>query len=250
MDNTTAVGHVNNKGGTHSPCLSAHIGTPAMMPREEHHDINSARTWQVEHHRRLGIEGVQRKQRVEDSPSNDFPLSQGVRNQTVCFSPIRPASPVRHLASGPRGNTRGCIDSGLGTLQGLRLSTFQSDSSCPKQSVSGQSGHHVSGSLWPAQSWWPLLLNLLIEHPVLLPNSRHLLRDPADPQRVHPMFPRLHLAVFHVSGDSTKQWEFQTMLRKFSFRHPANLQGKHINQLEDAGVAGVLRERLSFFQRL
>ena len=87
--------------------------------------------------------------------------------------------------------------------------------------------------LWPAQPWWPLLLSLLFEHPVLLPSSRHLLRDPADPRRIHPMFPILHLAVFHVSRDSTRKWEFQTMLRRFSFRHPANLQGKHINQLGD-----------------
>ena len=32
------------------------------------------------------------------------------------------------------------------------------------------------------------------------------------------MFPRLHVAVFHVSGDSARQWEFQTMLRRFSFK--------------------------------
>ena len=55
--------------------LSTHIGTLAMVPGEEHHDISSARTWQVEHHSRLGIEGVQRQQRVEDRPSNDFHLS-------------------------------------------------------------------------------------------------------------------------------------------------------------------------------
>ena len=126
--------------------LSTHIGTLEMVPREEHHDISAARTRQVEHHSRLRIKGVQRQQRVEDSPSNYFPLSQGVRNRPVCFSPIRPASPVRQLASGPRGSTHGCVDNGLGTLQGLRLSTFQSDPSCPKQSVSGQSGHHISGS--------------------------------------------------------------------------------------------------------
>ena len=65
-----------------------------------------------------------------------------------------------------------------------------------------------------------------------------------------PSRPRLHLAVFHVSGDSTRQWEFQTMVRRFSFWHQANLQGKHINQLGEAGVAGVLRERLILFQRL
>ena len=64
------------------------------------------------------------------------------------------------------------------------------------------------------------------------------------------MFPRLHLAVFHVSGDSTRQWEFQTSLPRFSFRHPDHLQGKHINPLGDAGVAGVLRESLILFQHL
>ena len=58
--------------------LSAHFGTLAMVPGKEHHDISSALTCQVEHHSRLGIEGVQRQQQVEDRPSNDFPLSQGV----------------------------------------------------------------------------------------------------------------------------------------------------------------------------
>ena len=173
-----------------------------------------------------------------------------VRNRPVWFSPIRPASPVRQLPSRPRGSTRGCVDNGLGTLQGLRISTFQSDPSCPKQSVSGQTNIILVAPICSAQPWWPLLLSLLVEHPVLLPSSRHLPRDPADPQRIHPMFPRLHLAMFRVSGDSARQLEFQTMLRRFSFRHPANLQGKHINQLLDAGVAGVLKERLILFKRL
>ena len=126
--------------------LSTHIGTLAMVPGEEHHDISSARTRQVEHHSRLGIEGVQRQQRVEDRPSNDFPLSQGVRNRLVCFSPIRPACLVRQLASGPRGTAQGYVDNGLDTLQGLRLSTLQSDPSFPTQSDSGQGRYRISGT--------------------------------------------------------------------------------------------------------
>ena len=89
------------------------------------------------------VEGVQRQQRVEDRPSNDFPISEGVQNRPVCLSPIHPTSPVRQLASGSRGTACGCVDNGLGTLQGLRLSTLQSDSSRPKQTVSGQSRHHT-----------------------------------------------------------------------------------------------------------
>ena len=126
--------------------LSTHIGTLAMVPGEEHHDISSARTRQVEHHCRLRVEGVQRQQRVEDRPSNDFPISEGVQNRPVCLSPIHPTSSVRQLASGSRGTACGCVDNGLGTLQGLRLSTLQSDSSRPKQTVSGQSRHHISGT--------------------------------------------------------------------------------------------------------
>ena len=126
--------------------LSTHVGALAMVPGEEHHDISSARTQQVEHHSRLGIEDVQRQQRVEVRPSNDFSLSQGVQNRLVCFSPIHPASPVRQLASGPRGTAHGCVDNGLGTLQGLRLSTLQSDPSCSKQGDSGQSRYRISGT--------------------------------------------------------------------------------------------------------
>ena len=83
---------------------------------------------------------------MEDRPSNHFPLSQGVQNRPVCFLPICPASPVRQLASGPRGSTPRCIDNRLGTLQGLHFSTFQSAPSRLKQSVSGQRGHHIRGT--------------------------------------------------------------------------------------------------------
>ena len=73
--------------------------------------------------------------------------------------------------------------------------------------------------LWQAQPWWPLLLSLLVEQPVLIPTTRHLLKDPSDPRRTHPTFPRLHPAVTHISGDSTKQWESLKTLPRYSFQH-------------------------------
>ena len=62
--------------------------------------------------------------------------------------------------------------------------------------------------------------------PVLLPSSRHLLRVPADPQRIHPMFLRLHLEVFHVCGDSTRRWEFQKLLPRFSLTCPERVSAR------------------------
>ena len=41
--------------------------------------------------------------------------------------------------------------------------------------------------LWQAKPWWPLLLSLLVEQPVLTPTTRHLSQDPSDPQRTHPI---------------------------------------------------------------
>ena len=58
--------------------------------------------------------------------------------------------------------------------------------------------------VWQAQPWWRALLNPLIKNPVMILNSKHLMRDPAFPLRIHPMYPRLHLAIFQVSGNITR----------------------------------------------
>lgn len=91
-------------------------------------------------------------------------------------------------------------------------------------------------------------LSLLIEQPVLIPTTRHLLKDPSDPRRIHPMFPRLHLAVFYISGDSTKQWEFLKTLLRYSFRHHVPPHEKRTDPLWDAGAASVIKETLILFR--
>ena len=55
--------------------------------------------------------------------------------------------------------------------------------------------------VWQGQTWWPLLLQLAISQPVRLPSTPETLKNPIDPTMTHPMFPRLHLAVWLVSSD-------------------------------------------------
>ena len=64
--------------------------------------------------------------------------------------------------------------------------------------------------------WWPVLLRLQIFQPVLLPNSPTLLTDPTDLNRVHPMYPRLYLAVFHISTNVSKLRAFRQTLPIYS----------------------------------
>ena len=102
--------------------------------------------------------------------------------------------------------------------------------------------------VWQAQPWWPALLNLLIKNPVVIPDSKHLLRDPAFPLRIHPMYPRLHLAVFQLSGNSTKQKGFQRTLPDYCNQRLVPPHIRHTNQPGDYGIAGVLNGKLIQFQ--
>ena len=163
--------------------LSTHIGTLAMVPGEEHHDISPVRTWHVEHHSRLEIEGVQRQKRVEDRLPNDFPLSEGVQNRPVCFSSIRPASPQYvSWRPDPEAVHADALTMDWAPLKGYAFPPFNLIPAVLNKVSRDKADIVLVAPIWPAQPWWPLLLSLLIEHPVLLPSSRHLVRDPADPQ--------------------------------------------------------------------
>ena len=251
MDSTTAVAHVNNKGGTHSPCLLA----------------LTLELWQwcLERNIMISAQHVSGKlNTIADLESRVFNDSSEWKIAPQIISPFLKGCEIDLFASrlsaqlpqyvswrpDPEAVHADALTMDWAPFKGYAFPPFNLIPAVLNKVSQDKVDIILVAPIWTAQSWWPLLLNLLIEQPVLLLSSRHLLRDPADPQRIHPMFPRLHLAVFHVSGDSTKQWEFQTMLRKFSFGHPANLQRKRINQLGDAGVAGVLRERLILFQHL
>lgn len=91
------------------------------------------------------------------------------------------------------------------------------------------------------------LLSLLVEKPVLISSTTHFRIDQTDPQRIRPMFLRLHLAVFSISGVKTKQWDFLKALPRYSFQHSALPQEKHTNQPGDTGVTGVIKGRVILF---
>ena len=62
---------------------------------------------------------------------------------------------------------------------------------------------------WQAQHWSPVRLKLLISQLVLLTNN------PRDLKRVHPMYHRLHLAVFEISTDVDKVTAFHDTLPNY-----------------------------------
>ena len=105
--------------------------------------------------------------------------------------------------------------------------------------------------VWQAQPWWPVLLRLLISQPVLLSISPTLLTDPTDLNRVHPMNPRLHLAVFSISTNASKLRAFQQTLPIYSSSSQQLVppHTKPTSLVRTVGTAGVLDGKLIFFRR-
>ncbi len=64
--------------------------------------------------------------------------------------------------------------------------------------------------------------------------------NPADPTMAHPMFPRLHLAVWHISNDHAQQKAFQNRLPDVSQPLLVNRLTKLMTPHGENGVAGVI----------
>ena len=46
---------------------------------------------------------------------------------------------------------------------------------------------------WPTQTWWPYLMSMLINYPIILPRKTRTLFLPAQPQEIHPLHKKLEL---------------------------------------------------------
>lgn len=104
--------------------------------------------------------------------------------------------------------------------------------------------------VWPAQAWYPHLLQLLTDNPVLLPAHNDLLLDPLGNR--HPMIVNnsLPLAGWRLSGNTSLQRAYQKKLQVFSSLPNVDQQMLSTSPVGLSGVAGVANDRLIPFVQL
>ena len=73
--------------------------------------------------------------------------------------------------------------------------------------------------LWKTQTWFPKMLHMLMEPPVLLPKNKSVLQLPHNRTVIHPLWPKLRLMACFLSGDDSKCKTFQRELAKLSYHH-------------------------------
>ena len=106
----------------------------------------------------------------------------------------------------------------------------------------------VIAPTWDAQPWYPMLLEMLVDFPALLPTWKKTIFLPLNQEAVHPLWKNLPLAVWPLSGDECKQKAFQERCAISSWRQGGPVPRNGTNALGGSGLAGVVKGRnINFF---
>ena len=250
LDNTTAVAYVNNKGGTRSPelaeltlalwkwCLSRGTYIQAVhLPGIQNYLADKAsRTcidpndWQI-HPNFI-------KPFLLDRDTDLF--ATRLTNQLPRYVSWHPD---------PQAIAADAFSLNWATLRGYAFPPFNLIPRALLKVMQDEATIVLVAPVWQGQTWWPLLLQLAISRPVRLPSVPETLRNPVDPTMNHPMFPRLHLAVWLVSSDHARQSAFRNTLPVFSRPPFASPLTKPMIPRGVDGIAGVIDGKLIQFQR-
>ena len=220
----------------------------AVVPSKINSDHRSAPTRQTQRCGRQRVKRVLRLQRMANRPTSDQALPKKVQCRSVCITPNGPPSNLETWKPDPGATYTDAMTLNWSLLKGYAFPPFFLIGPVLKKVSQDKADLVLVAPVWQAQPWWPALLNLLIRNPTMIPNSKHLLGDPAFPLKIHPMYPRLHLAVFQLSGNNTKQKGFQRTLPKFCNQQLVPPHIRHTSQPGDYGIAGVLNGKLIQFQ--
>ena len=132
--------------------------------------------------------------------------------------------------------------------QGYAFPPFALVGKCLQKIHQEESTVVLVAPVWETQWWYPYLLQLLIDYPLLLPVHPDLLSDPFE--RKHPLLLRhqLQLAAWKVSGVSTLQQGFQRGLQNSFVQDGVGAQIPLTNLVGKGGIAGVSRGKLIPFR--
>lgn len=244
MDNRTAIFYVNRMGGTHSPALSdlaiqlwqwclerklvlsaEHLpGIDNHVADEESRTIRSVAEWRLHQGTFRQITQTLGKCEVDL-------FATRLNTQLERFVSWRPD---------PEAIGSDALQLNWTDLMGYAFPPFCLISRCLRKVREEKASLLLIAPVWRSQPWYPALLELLIDFPLVLPASPTLLTDPfRDP---HPLMVtgQLQLAAWKLSGVDSLQREFQRRLHSCWLLDGVRAQTLHTRVLGSDGTAGVV----------
>ena len=103
---------------------------------------------------------------------------------------------------------------------------------------------------WPTQTWYPQLLKMLVQHPIMLPTGKTTLTLPSQPAAVHPLYRTLRLMICHLSGQLSLVTGFHRSLVNSSCHHGRLELRDNMGPKSGIGSNSVIKEELIQFHHL
>jgi len=206
-----------------------------------------------EHRSRLGIQELPGFQRVEISPtgvSRDVSKIGSTGNRPFCIPFVPPTTSIYGLETRSGQQATDVFSQSWHRLFPYAFPPFCLIGRVLTKVRNEKCTLMLVAPVWQTQHWYPLLLEMSIRNPVLLPQHRDLLKDPSG--KNHPLTQKrsIHLAVWLVSGHTYLQRAYHRKLQNLSL----NLEGlEHYHIMTrpgKSGFAGVMNGSLIPFDVL
>ena len=150
-----------------------------------------------------------------------------------------------------RGNSNRCFQYPLGLSTELPVSSIFLVQVCLRKVIQEQVDCILIAPVWRSQPWYPALLSVLIEPPVLLLQGRRILKL-SGTDKIHPLCcqKKFQLAAWKIPGKAFKTKAFQKKCQKFYYPSGEATQPSNMKVLGKTGVADVVKKRLILFLQL
>lgn len=251
-DNTSAVAHINNMGGIKSKILnqltrtiwfwccdrniwisSAHI--PGKINPADLHSrkFNDNVEWMLD--RFVFQKLVQRWK----EPDIDLFASR-LNYQIARFASWKPD---------PEAEVIDAFSISWSNNYNYLFPPFSLISRCVQKIVKDQADCLMVLPLWPTQIWFPLVMELLIDKPVLLPRKQRLLSI-THTEKLHPLRNQIRLIACRLSGIDSKVKEFQRTLPVSYLRLGEQVQKSNTQYILENGIISVTKGKLIHYNHL
>ena len=250
MDNMTALTYINRMGGTRSS------GLTQIAKRIWEFCLQKKVRLTAEH-----IPGVQNEiadwesRNVSHMSTNNWKLNKGIFNQIKrvrgpldldLFADRQNAQTQAYISWKPDPNAV-ATDAFLTNWKGKNAYAFPPFCMIPRclAKVQREGGDLVIITpAWQSQPYYPVLLEMSVDYPILLPPQMDLLQAPGGQQ--HPLIVNetLKLVAWKISADQQKCRDFQRKLQNYSCQHGGKGHSQLITAAGSSGIAGVTREKL------
>ena len=96
---------------------------------------------------------------------------------------------------------------------------------------------------WTTQNWFPVVLEMLLDHPLIITVLLNIMYFPTHPTTPQPLHPKLKLLVVHISGVTSAHKMFLQQHNIYSCPLGKNQPGEDITQCCNSDMISVGRKK-------